>query len=325
MPCIYQADEEFGYRYMPNATGWMHRNFELDNIVQINSMGFHDVEHTRMDGEGLEIVAVGDSFTAALHVETTETWTQILQSQLRTMGHTTAEVFNLGLDGTGTDVHLGILKKYLEESSPQFVILAFHASDISDLIGGRSFRECYQGYVLAFQNEDQRERLRHLADAAYSPRITQWLFDKVYLYRAATYLFWRENYVSRTNFLKPSHLGVSSRQSDSATMPIGAVFRELKDLSEQYRFELLIIPVPAKTGTDSLNELQKVLPESNLTSLGIVDVFQTIDELLDHQQRPYKDMFWRYDGHLNAFGNNIFGQAVAKAFDSIYRTSLTEQ
>ena len=47
-----------------------------------------------------------------------KTWTQTLEREL----HATS-VVNLGLDGTGTDVHLAILKEYLSEHQPEMVIL----------------------------------------------------------------------------------------------------------------------------------------------------------------------------------------------------------
>ncbi len=31
-PCIYLQDKQFGYRYKPNATGWIYRNFEMDMV-----------------------------------------------------------------------------------------------------------------------------------------------------------------------------------------------------------------------------------------------------------------------------------------------------
>ena len=83
-PCIYIEDEQLGYRYQPNVTGWEYSYFEIDNVVEINSIGFHDVEHDKNNDHGApRIIAIGDSYTASLSVETSKIWTQILERELR--------------------------------------------------------------------------------------------------------------------------------------------------------------------------------------------------------------------------------------------------
>ena len=74
-PCIYLEDPELGYRYQPGATGRVHRHFEIDNAVEINALGFHDVERSESPPAGPRILAVGDSQTAAITLATNETWT----------------------------------------------------------------------------------------------------------------------------------------------------------------------------------------------------------------------------------------------------------
>ena len=111
-PDLYQAHARWGYSYRPDSSGRLLRNFEMDTVVHIDAAGFHDGPHDLADGGPL-ILALGDSFTAALHVPVEETWTQVLQRELRASCDPELDVLNLGLDGSGTDVHLRILEDQL--------------------------------------------------------------------------------------------------------------------------------------------------------------------------------------------------------------------
>ena len=63
-PCIYAPDERFGFRYQPSAVGRVAGHFEIDNTVQMNSLGFHDAEPLPPGTSDWVVFAVGDSFTA---------------------------------------------------------------------------------------------------------------------------------------------------------------------------------------------------------------------------------------------------------------------
>ena len=163
LPCIYNRNDETGYRYTPNASGRFQRYFEIDNLVQVNSTGFHDVEHLSWPQAKPRVVVIGDSFVAGLEVEISEGWVQVVQQQLQP-DFPTLEVANLGLDGTGTEAHLALLKEQLETIQPDWVILAFYRNDVKDLLNQREFRECYRGHVISYQNEDQRAEFVALVD-----------------------------------------------------------------------------------------------------------------------------------------------------------------
>ena len=43
------------------------------------------------------------------------------------------------------------------------------------------------------------------------------------------------------------------------------------------------------------------------------DLAPAIHAILQQENREFDAMFWQYDGHYNAFGNRVFGEAVATA------------
>lgn len=187
MPCIYTKDELTGFKYIPNSRGWYHRNFEMDNTVIINSMGYHDVERkNNQDRKRLHIAIIGDSITAAMEVPVLSTWTQVLEMKLNENTQSLTEVINLGLDGTGTDIQKNILENYLQSNKVNLVILAFYENDVVDMQVKKTFREIYDDFVLIYQNEEQKEKLiKYLNKNRYSHPVC-WLYKHNYFFRAIT-------------------------------------------------------------------------------------------------------------------------------------------
>ena len=126
-PLIFERDETTGYSYQKHARGQVLRNFEIDNLVIINSDGFHDRERKNgNEGEIFRVAAIGDSFTAAMHVPIENMWTILLEEQLSDKEQIPTEVVNLGLSGTGTNTHFKILSSYLNTHHVDAVLLAFY-------------------------------------------------------------------------------------------------------------------------------------------------------------------------------------------------------
>lgn len=317
-PCIYEPAPGWGYRYKPNSIGLIYRNFEMNRIVRINSMGFHDVEHDLSEpADPLRIVAVGDSFTAAIHVPVAQGWTQTLQRILQNRHSQPVQVINLGLDSTGTDVHLAILEQYLSVLKPDVVILAFYANDVHDVQRGLIFRECYRGHVINYQNNEQQQALRRIVDEHDPLPAIAWLFDNLYLTRLTRLMPFffgsRTRMLTHENYMSPSLFGmpeVIPPQSPDANV----LFESFLRLAEQHGFRLLVIPVPTKEAAlASLARLQNFVAPRVLKQLTIIDVQSRMKAELDGSGKEYEDMFWRNDGHFNAEGNRVYALAVAAA------------
>ena len=314
-PCIYWSDTEWGYRYRPNAVGRKYEQFEMDNEVHINSQGFHDRERVAgAEAGALRVAAIGDSFTAAIHVPIEETWTQVAERLLSRELLRRVQVYNLGLDGTGTPVHLSVLERMLPALRPDVVVLAFFANDFEEAAFGRVYRECYQGYVINYQNEEQRDRLRAIvASQAPSPRARAW-FERSYLSRLFPSLY---GYVTfallRENYLSPSRFGVPV-DAQSGTDDVAALFESFLRLSEEWGFAFVVVPVPMKQDPQgSLALLRDGLPEPLRARLDVVDVSGAIRAELTREGLGWSDLYWKRDAHFDVDGNRIFGQAVAAA------------
>lgn len=131
-PVTMQGDPWCGYAFVPNAQ-WTHQS-EGYSEVAINSFGFRDNEWAIEKAAGAtRIAVVGDSFVAALEVDKSERFTELLSRQLNDSGALGAkvEVMNFGQPGFGTAQQLLLLRHKVWQFQPDLVILAvFTGNDI---------------------------------------------------------------------------------------------------------------------------------------------------------------------------------------------------
>jgi len=313
-PLIYTSDTQNGYRYKPNSQGWYHRYFEVDNIVQINSAGFHDVDHSGTD-PGLRIIASGDSFTAANEVPVAKSWTQVLQKKLRDAGHGIVHVINLGMDGTGTDVHRDILERYLRCAHADIVLLAFYENDIADM-GVKQFScDMHERHILFWQDEGQRRRIvEYYKEKQFSSPV-RWLYNSSYVARALINRTGRSRLL-RKNVLTPQTAGIEVRKygKDKWANRIEHAFLDLIHMSRQHGFALLVVPIPGKEEPlGSMNALLENISREIHEELHIIDVVPDMHALSRAQDLNHVELYWKYDHHFNAAGHRVFGIALAKA------------
>jgi lysophospholipase L1-like esterase len=312
-PCIYVEDERFGFRYQPGAAGRIAGHFEIDNLVQINALGFYDDDPLPAGASELRVLAVGDSFTAGLNLDRDEVWTAVLERELRERGHPSADVVNLGLDGTGTEVHRDLLRAFIPELRPDVVILAFYANDIDDVLHGRFSRECYRGYVLAFQDELQRMILRRRVEVHLDRRFARWLFDHSFLVRMLEFLRSGNRNLFRLHYVQPTaaELGIDDAVKRERRPRLRAVFADLEELARGCGCRFLVAPVPPRRSLDgSLRVFRRWVGDAELE---LIDAVPAMERMLAEDGRSASDLFWANDNHLNAYGNRLFARALAEA------------
>ena len=312
-PCVYEPDAELGFRYRAGASGRVAGHFEIDNPVELNSLGFYDAEPLDADEVDLRVLAVGDSFTAAMNVPRPDVWTAVLESELRRHGHPRADVVNLGIDGTGSDVHLALLRRYVPRFRPDVAIVAFFANDVDDVLDGRFARECHAGYVLAYQTRAQRDALRARVDAHLERSALRWAFERSYLVRLALNLAQGPHNLFRLGFVAPrrAELERGPRVLARRRLALRRSFEGLEALGRDCACRLLIVPVPARR--DLAASLRVLQSQIGSLELEVVDVLPHMVRALERDGRAPSDLFFVHDNHLNAYGNRLFGWAVARA------------
>ena len=306
-PCFYEEDPRFGYRYRPDSVGRIGTNY----AIRINSVGFHDAEPLPPEASDLRVLVVGDSFTAALGVTRDRTFTAVLEAELRTRGWPRADVVNLGIDGTGTDVHRDLLQAYLPVFRPDVVLLAFFANDLGDVLAGRFRRECHRGWVLSYQTDLQRDLLRARVDAHLERRLAGWLFDTSLLFRVAVTALEGERTLFRWRFVQPSRreLGLDDVALERRRPEVPKLFRQIDALAERSPARFFWVPVPPRG--DLEGSLRLLTPLVRDSPIPVVDVLPAMRRLLAEEGRRADALHGRVDNHLGPTGNRIFGRAIA--------------
>lgn len=313
-PLVYRRDDALGYRYVPGARGHIERLFEVDNEVRINGRGFHDVERPAPPPEARvrPVAVAGDSFTAALQLPVADGWTQVLERELRErLGAGAApSVYNLGLDGTGSDVHVALLREALPELRPQAVLVAFYANDVADVATGRVYREVRGRYVIQPRSDAQARAMRALAERLSRRRLANALFDHSYLVRFGVYLLRGDRNLFRYNVISPADVGAPAPRAAADEEALHRIFGDLARVARERGVAAWVVPVPARDDPDaSLRTFRRYATPSEV---GVLDVLPVLRQRLARDGRRHRDLFFRRDGHLNAYGNRAFGDAVAE-------------
>ena len=308
-PCFYEPDPELGFRYRPGATGILAGHFEIENEVRINSLGFHDEEPLPEGEVELRVLALGDSFTAAMHVPRSASWPAVLERELRRSG-AAVDVVNLGVDGTGTDVHVELLRRHLPRLAPRLVILAFYRNDLSEAMIGGLTRECYRGTVLSYPDAAWRERLRTRADAHEAKRVRRRLYDHSYLVRLVVAAARGPVHPYRVNFLQPRLLELPKEEPSRARARLASTLEALAELSRSCDCRLVVAPMPPKDEADG--SLHVWRGTAGGLGLELVDALPVLARLRREEGLAHADLYFERDNHLNARGQELFGRALAE-------------
>lgn len=311
-PCIYAPDPLLGFRYLPHARGRVAAHFEIDNPVETNSLGFYDDEPLPAGETSLRVLAVGDSFTAAMNVPRDAVWTAVLERELRTHGHPDADVVNLGLDGTGSDVHVALLREWLPRLRPDVVVLAFFANDFGDVLDGRFSRECHRGFVLSYQSEAQRDRLRARVDDHLAHGRLRALYHRSYLVRLLALPFLPLRSPWRMDFQQPTRaeLGIDEAARRARLADWQRALAELEAIAAGCDCRLLVAPVPPRSQPEGSLEVWR--RRAGARSLEVVDLVPAIERLRGSRGLAHVDLYFVHDNHLNELGNELYGRALAE-------------
>jgi hypothetical protein len=309
-PCVYTPDAVLGYRYLPGATGRVAAHFEIDNPVAINSLGFYDDEPAAGDASP-RVLAAGDSFTAAMNVPIDRVWTSVVERALREGGSPRADVVNLGIDGTGTDVHVALLREHIGRLAPDAVVLAFFANDVGDVVRGRFERECHAGFVLSYQTPAQRDALRARVDAHRQKRARILLFDTSYLARLAGAALLPRGSPFRMEFQQIARAELGEPDRAAGRQRLRAALADLEALAATCGCRVIVAPVPTlRHPRGSLDMWQRYAAD---VAVEVVDVLPAIERERAARGLRHRDLYFEHDNHLNEIGNELYGRAVAEA------------
>jgi hypothetical protein len=124
-----QFDPTLGWRNRPGASVRYQRR-EYSTLVEINSLGFRDVERSPRRVPGTtRIIALGDSFVEGYTVERDQTVTRRMEALSESAG-CPAEVINAGVHAYSTDQEALWFQNEAEALSPDVVMVFAYYNDI---------------------------------------------------------------------------------------------------------------------------------------------------------------------------------------------------
>lgn len=114
--------ESPGGRFVWEGTPGLLREFS--NPVQLNALGYHDVDHAEGPRtDAVRIAVIGDSYVDALQVPLERCFFRLLEDRLRDRR---VEVIAAGRGGAGPSRELKIVRQIVHRYRPDVVLLAFH-------------------------------------------------------------------------------------------------------------------------------------------------------------------------------------------------------
>jgi lysophospholipase L1-like esterase len=130
----------WGLRFNEPGAEYRHHSPDVDVSFRINEQGMRaprDYPYEKPPGTR-RIVSLGDSFTVGYEVEGDETFSAVLERELRARG-VRAEVLNAGVSGFGTAEEVLYLERELWKYDPDLVLLSYFPNDLLDSVRSNLF------------------------------------------------------------------------------------------------------------------------------------------------------------------------------------------
>lgn len=136
---LFKGKKE-GILPFPVSTTLRYKTSEFDYIASINSLGFRDREFGLSKLAQHRVLAFGDSFTYGWGVEIEQTWTKVLEKNLKNSG-LDVEIANLGVPGGSPVVYAEFAEKAVPLLKPDLVVVGIlQGDDIAQMRDDRSKR-----------------------------------------------------------------------------------------------------------------------------------------------------------------------------------------
>jgi hypothetical protein len=316
---------------------------EFSNMVELNSLNFHDVEHSLTKPENVfRIVVLGDSFTEAREVPLEKIYPRLLEAELRARLGLPVEVISLARSGNGTKDNCRALERLGLAFKPDLVICQFFSNDLID-----------DNLALKQENEKElalRSRYIPLLGEPY-PRfllIKGSRFNQVIAlklarlyqgYRAARYAS-----LDKYNFMYLNALVFTEEYSamwqEAWTTTENSIL-QIKELAEKNGASFVLVSFPDIWRVGKLRDLKRKVRTINRQASKYHWDFNKTDRILrdfsreNHvhflsllpafntaYQATRKRLHFAYDGHMNERGHAVAESAIA---DYLIKMGLVHQ
>ena len=322
-------------RYQPDSSATLYEPDGTSHQVKINAKGWNSTKPdytTTKDYTTTRIAVIGDSYVQASAVNVEEGFAEIIEQQLDKTGRKT-EVYRFGIDGAPLTQYLFMLKNAALQYRPDIVVVQLIHNDFDE-----SYRFLYGRYSSSFMKlKLEGEKIEEVAPETYQPG---WV-DTFKKFRSFRYIYYQtglSTYVRRLiNLAKgdaekqeiqqaaPKHGFVQSAidvrnigETDKIRKVTAYTFKQMKDLSKQHGFKLLLVMDPVREAiysgkpateyeANSLNQIAK--EEALKQNIAFLDLGYAMTKHYNEHKQKFE---FPWDWHWNKLGNETAGKAIAK-------------
>lgn len=319
IPSAFRDDAVAGFRYQPELDG-IHRTPEYHTRLITNARGLRGAEFAREPQPGVaRVLALGDSFTAGVGVEESQSWPRVLERQLDKQGRK-VEVINAGVGGWGLDNALSFLIGEGLGYRPKVVVLGLFENDIS-LAPLSSYLYRLQGEALIphKSSEPRHSALRRLVRlvpgygllAQHSYLLNRLRIGVANHFHNQMRAGGQGDGIAMAGTAAPGQCQVAWGKAGLHPLYQQVIIR-LAEVCHRAEVRLVVMVIPSQEQMQKvsrigsppplLEELNRFLDAQKITRLDMVSRLSG---------RPLSNLYYPQDGHFTPLGQLLAGQALA--------------
>jgi hypothetical protein len=315
---------ELGFTGRPNIDGIQTQ--EGYNHLVLNDLGFHDVAHRfEKDPNSFRVAVLGDSFTMAVQVETSETYVSILGKELRecpALSDKRVEALNFGVGGYTITENYLFMREFVWRYSPDLIVLQGSPGrpDPEEDVSARVTIEDdgRQNIDLSFMNA-RTYKIR-------SSKAFTWFLKISDHSRLLQYM--NEFRRKLTERSRKSMMEASAELSSGSSQQKTRLLKAISDITKSHSTPIAIFLISHGKKIDPRSESKPALSKDEIwweeqgRDLSIPIINPTTDAWnFAHKNRIFLSGFGSQSGsgHLTRYGNAFFGQELAHAICGMLR------
>ena len=304
----------WGLRYNEPHAHYRHKSADVNVRFRINGQGMRaDREYAYAKPANLRrIVSLGDSFTVGYEVEVEETFSAVLERELKEKG-ISVEVLNAGVSGFSTAEECLYLERELIRYEPDAVLLSFYENDLDDNVRTGLF--ALRDGALEELND------RYVPGGSFANFLnTNWFFNFLSEHSNAFVLAKeRVTWAIKGQMVESNLEAVASDQKDSVSNPRVelqvAILERLYQYLRAREIPLVIHSIPTKARLEEV-PLSEMFPLESFDTNRPGVFFLSSKTLLDPHVGQTQLYWYRSHGHWTPFSHEVAGKALADLVES---------
>ena len=320
------VEAPWGLRYNDPGSHYRHQSADGTWEFRINQQGMRDdrdFDYEKPPGVR-RIVSLGDSFTIGYEVDVDQSFSMVLEKQLRDSGHQ-VQVLNAGVSGFSNAEEALYLERELLKYEPDVVVLSYFINDLTDNVRTGLFKLNDGQLETAAQTYVPAGRLGNFLNSSWffnllSERSNAFAFIKE---RATSIVKAEMVRANEANLLDDQQsepqpqeetgapeatpeTGAGERSTDRALA--GAIFQRTYEQLRERGIPFVIQSIPTEVGDDLVESFP--IEEFNLGQPGLYFLSMR-DELLPYVGQ--EQLYWHQSHfHWTPFAHDKSGRALAK-------------